>query len=76
MDKISSIIISLAELPEYMSGLFAIGTVTSYNINGDFIKEYPELISPTQFHTLEELKEYVISSLNLSKKDDVEIIFE
>ncbi|WP_369899728.1 hypothetical protein [Bacillus manliponensis] len=82
MLTISSVVISLDDdIPEYMEGLIRIGSAEFYDANGNIIDNGSvirelnsdlDLIDNTEFHSEEELKEYVAKKLKINP-DDVEI---
>lgn len=64
--------ITLEQVPEYMTGVLRCESVRSYNEDDD-MTDHQELIDNMEFHSENELIQYVAKKLNVST-DIIEII--
>jgi hypothetical protein len=53
-------------VPEYMAGVIRCGSVISEDEDGNKLKDHQELIDNTEFHSEQELIEYVAKQLGVS----------
>ncbi|MDO9209028.1 MAG: hypothetical protein Q7T91_12335 [Sulfuricurvum sp.] len=68
MATIASVIITLDDdVPEYMSGIIRCGSVVSEDKDGNQIGDHQELIDNTEFHTEDQLIDYVAKHLGVDK---------
>ncbi|WP_126536012.1 hypothetical protein [Aerosticca soli] len=54
-------------VPEYMQGIIRCGSVVSEDEDGNELKDHQELIDNKEFHSEDELIEYVANKLGVSK---------